>query len=92
MTNTGNMEGKETVQIYIGKKDSRVLRAAKELKEFAKLNLKPEETKTVTFVLNRESFRYYDEEKQEFSVEPGDYEVYAGKSVEETCLQGTCRI
>ena len=92
VTNTGNMEGKETVQIYIGKKDSRVLRAAKELKEFAKLNLKPEETKTVTFVLNRESFRYYDEEKQEFSVEPGDYEVYAGKSVEEICLQGTCRI
>ena len=92
VTNTGNMEGKETVQIYIGKKDSRVLRAAKELKEFAKLTLKPEETKTVTFVLDRESFRYYDEEKQEFSVEPGDYEVYAGKSVEEICLQGTCRI
>ena len=92
VTNTGDMEGKEIVQIYIGKKDSRVLRAAKELKEFAKLTLKPEETKTVTFVLDRESFRYYDEEKQEFSVEPGDYEVYAGKSVEEICLQGTCRI
>ena len=92
VTNTGNREGKETVQIYIGKKDTCVLRAAKELKQFAKLTLQPKETKTVTLALNQESFRYYEEEKKVFVVEPGEYEVYAGKSVDEICLQGTCRI
>lgn len=92
VTNTGSMAGKETVQIYVGKKESVVLRAAKELKQFAKVPLESGETKTVSFLLDQTSFQFYDEKKHEFVVEPGQYVILAGKSVNEICLEGGCRI
>ena len=87
MTNTGKVAGKETVEIYVGKKDSAVERAAKELRGFAKVDLNPGETKTVTVELEPETFQYYNEEKASFVTESGTYQIYAGKSVEDICCE-----
>ena len=87
VTNTGKMAGKEIVEIYVGKKDSKVERAAKELRGFAKVDLKPGETRTVEISLDKSAFTYYDENCHDFVTEQGKYEIYAGKSVEDICCQ-----
>ena len=75
VTNTGEVSGKEIVEIYAGKKDSAVERAAKELRGFVKVELEPE------------AFQYYNEEKAMFVTESGTYQIYAGKSVEDICCE-----
>ena len=87
VTNTGDMEGKEVVQIYVGKKVSAVERAAKELRGFEKLSLKPGETKTAELHLDAAAFTYYDEKSHGFVTESGVYQIYAGKSVENICCE-----
>lgn len=47
--------------------------------------LEPGEKKTVELMLTRDTFTYYDEEKGDFAVEAGTYEIYTGKSVEDVC-------
>ncbi|MGH0052822.1 MAG: glycoside hydrolase family 3 C-terminal domain-containing protein [Sphaerochaetaceae bacterium] len=78
--NTGSREGKCVVQLYVGKKDSEVVRAVKELKGFEKINLKPGETKCVTFTLHPREFSYYEERIHDWFVEGGVYELFVGES------------
>lgn len=78
--NTGSCDGAEVVQLYVGKEDSRILRAPKELKGFVKVFLKAGETKTVDIKLDRRSFAYYDPDKGDWNVEDGTYEIYVGAS------------
>ena len=85
VTNTGEVPGKEIVEIYAGKKDSAVERAVKELRGFGKVELNPGDTKTVT--VEPEAFQYYNEEKAMFVTESGTYQIYAGKSVEDICCE-----
>lgn len=85
--NTGEFPGKETVQIYIGKKDSEAVRPKKELRSFAKLTLAPGETGQAVFELEEDAFSYFDTAEGRFVTEPGRYTVYAGKSVEDICLE-----
>lgn len=80
VTNIGNRAGKEVVQIYVGKKDSKVEHAAKELRGFAKVSLEAKETKTVEIELDTDAFCYYDEEQAAFVTEYGSYQIYAGRS------------
>lgn len=88
--NVGTRSGKETVQIYVGKKESAVVRAEKELKGFEKIELEMQESRIVSIELKKESFAYYDEAQQQFMVEPGIYTIYVGKSAAEICLQAEC--
>ena len=88
VTNTGKREGKEIIQIYVGKKDSSVERPEKELRGFTKVSLAPGETKTVEILLDERSFQYYSEERHAFVTEGGIYQIYAGKSAAEIC--GMC--
>lgn len=85
--NTGEVPGKETVQIYIGKKNSEAVRPKKELRSFAKLTLAPGETGQAVFELEEDAFSYFDTAEGWFVTEPGRYTVYAGKSVEDICLE-----
>ena len=61
VTNSGQREGKETVQLYTGPAKVRKDRPAKELKDFVKVNLKPGETKTVTFHVKPDRLAVWDE-------------------------------
>ncbi|MBT8283064.1 MAG: glycoside hydrolase family 3 C-terminal domain-containing protein, partial [Muriicola sp.] len=78
--NTGSKEGKEVVQLYVSKKDSKVERAAQELKGFEKVTVKAGETVTVNMALPVKELAYYDVEKRSWIVEPGDYKLGIGNS------------
>ena len=80
ITNTGRVTGKEVVQLYVAPKESGVIRPAKELKGFDKVELAPGETKTVTFRLDARSFAYYNVQIEDFYVEGGAYEILLGSS------------
>lgn len=80
VTNSGNRAGKEVVQLYVGDKESSVIRPVKELKDFAKVELKPGETKTVTFTLSERAFAYYNTQIGDWHVESGEFDIMIGKS------------
>ena len=79
ITNTGTRDGKEVVQLYIRDLVGSITRPVKELKGFELVELKAGETKTVNFILNKETLGYYNNEG-EFIVEPGDFKVFVGGS------------
>ncbi len=80
VTNTGNREGKETVELFISDLKSSVDRPVKELKGFSKVSLAPGETKTVTFSVNESDLSFFDADKHEWVCEPGDFEALIGAS------------
>jgi beta-glucosidase len=80
VTNTGKIAGKEIVQLYVRDVKSTFARPEKELKAFEKVELKPKQTKTVTFTLDREAFWYFDTASNAWNVEPGEFEILIGAS------------
>ena len=60
VTNTGSMEGKEIVQLYVSDKTHSAIRPVRELKNFTAVTLKPGETKTVSMELDYRAFAWYD--------------------------------
>lgn len=80
ITNTGKVEGAEVLQLYIHDNNPKVPRPLKELKGFEKVNLKPGETKNVTFDIDKTALSYFDADKHEWVAEPGDFEAWIGSS------------
>lgn len=80
ITNSGNMEGKEVIQLYISCLNSKLFRAKQELKGFKKINLMPKASKEVTFILNEDCFTYYNIQTHKFEVEEGQYSINIGSS------------
>ncbi|NCB44057.1 MAG: glycosyl hydrolase [Clostridia bacterium] len=80
VTNTGDVAGKEVVQLYVGDRESTVIRPIKELKGFEKVTLNPGETKTVSFELGKRAFAYYNTEIKDWHVETGEFDILIGKS------------
>ncbi|MBN2407915.1 MAG: glycoside hydrolase family 3 C-terminal domain-containing protein [Elusimicrobia bacterium] len=78
--NTGEYEGKEVVQLYVSDTESSLPRPVKELKGFKKVNLKPGEKKTITFLLDRDAFSYYDPGGKSWIAEPGKFVIMIGSS------------
>lgn len=79
VSNTGKLNGKEVVQLYIRDLVASITRPVKELKGFELVELKAGETKTINFTLNKEILGFYDNEGK-FIVEPGDFKVFVGGS------------
>ena len=90
--NTGGREGAEVAQVYVGGTHAKVPRPAKELKGFAKVRLRPGETRRVTVPLDARSFAYYDAGAKRWHVEPGAYDVLVGRSVAEIALRGKAAV
>lgn len=80
VTNTGKRAGAEIVQLYVAKPGAEVLRPAQELKGFAKVQLQPGESKTVTILLDDKAFRYWNTKTDSWEVEGGSYELRVGAS------------
>ncbi|MPN14863.1 Thermostable beta-glucosidase B [bioreactor metagenome] len=74
------MEGKEVAQLYISCLSSKLFRAKQELKGFKKINLKPKESKEVTFILDEDCFAYYNIQNYQYEVEEGQYGISIGSS------------
>lgn len=77
ITNTGNYEGKEVVQLYIRDLVGSVTRPVKELKGFQKVMIKKGETKTVSFTITEKDLKFYDY-NLDLVAEPGQFEVFIG--------------
>lgn len=80
VTNSGDRKGKETVQLYVRDVKSTVERPVKELKAFKKVELNPGETQEVVFELGRDAFSYFNPDKHEWEMEPGEFEILIGAS------------
>jgi beta-glucosidase len=78
LSNTGDVEGAEVVQVYVGKKNSKVESPLKELKGFIKTSLKKGEAKNIEITVDTDDLAYYDETAGEWKVEKGAYTVYVG--------------
>lgn len=87
ITNTGNRPGKEIVQLYIADPEASVARPKKELKGFAKVELQPGESTTVTFTITPEHLAFYDEIKGGWHVEAGEFRVIIGASAADVRLE-----
>lgn len=79
VTNTGIRDGAEIVQMYIKDDYSQVVRPAKELKGFARVELKAGETKTVKMSIDRSSLEYYNADI-ELVADPGTFTIMVGPS------------
>ena len=80
VTNVGNREGAEVVQLYISDLKSSLPRPIKELKGFQKVRLAPGETKEVTFTIAKDALSFYDDAQQTWIAEPGKFEAIVAAS------------
>lgn len=78
--NTGTAAGREVVQLYLAYPAARINRVPQELKGFAKVDLLPGETRTVSMLLDRRSWAYYDVRARDWLVETGPVEIRVGAS------------
>lgn len=87
--NIGKVAGKEIVQLYVSDKESRVIRPVRELRGFEKIHLEPNEEKTVTFILDKRAFAYYNTDISDWHVESGEFEIQIGKSSRDIVMSET---
>lgn len=78
--NTGDVYGKEVVQLYIKDIASTLDKPEKELKGFQKVGLAPGESKKVSFVLDKEALASYDTKLHRWICEPGEFQILIGNS------------
>ena len=80
VTNTGSCAGSEVVQLYVSDVKSSLPRPLKELKAFKKVFLQPGETQNVTLTIDVDALSFYDDSKQSWVAEPGDFMALIGTS------------
>lgn len=85
--NVGSREGKEVVQVYVGKKDSRVERAPKELKGFAKVSVPAGSQQQVKIHIPIKSLAFFNEDANAWEVEKGEYTVFVGNASDNITAQ-----
>ncbi len=80
ITNTGSIEGKETVQLYVHDEKSSLPRPLKELKGFKKVNIAPGTTVEVDFTFTPDDLKFFDDNQHKWIAEPGKFKVLIGSS------------
>ncbi len=94
VTNTGDVKGKETTQLYVAQPDApaELVRPIKRLQGFDKIELEPNETKTVTVDVKIPDLAFYDEGTDKFIVDTGAYEIQVGGSSADVPLKGIINV
>ena len=92
VTNTGDRAGAEIVQLYVAKPDAKIFRPAQELKGFAKVPLRPGESRTVVIPLDDKAFRYWNTQTDCWEIEGGQYELRVGASCADIRLTAAVEI
>lgn len=82
VTNTGNYDGTETVQLYIRDMVGSITRPVKELRRFEKVSLQKGESRALTFTLGIEDLKFYNNELKRI-YEPGAFKVFVGTNAQE---------
>jgi len=80
LKNTGKVDAKEIVQLYVGKKSSDILRPKKELKGFVKELIAAGQTKKIMIPFDDYTFRFFNAKSNQWEIEPGTYQLYIGSS------------
>ena len=88
MTNTGTQEGADIAEVYVGEDHPSVPRPAKELKGFARVDLRAGETKRVKVVLDSRAFSYYDVASHRWSADAAQFDILVGSSSAQIELTG----
>jgi beta-glucosidase len=92
VTNTGDREGAEVVQVYVQDVDSTVARPARELKGFAKVTLAAGASETVSIELDQRSFSFWSTQQGRWAVEAGDFVIGVGSHSRDLPLTATVTV
>jgi beta-glucosidase len=84
--NTGQREGADVAQLYVGDPSAKIDRPVKELKGYEKVRLEPGKSRHVTLTLDHRSLAYWNTASNGWKVDPGKFVVYVGDSSENTPL------
>ena len=87
VTNSGNIAGKEVVQLYVRDSEASVERPERELRGFRKVELAPGQRQTIAFELTERDFAYYSTRHDQWIAESGDFELLVGASSRDIRLQ-----
>ncbi|QTD57085.1 beta-glucosidase family protein [Parasphingorhabdus cellanae] len=80
ITNSGAMTGAEIAQLYVGFENSKIDRPKKLLRGFERLELAPGESAIAAFTLDRTAFTHYDEETNNWRLDPVPFDIFVGSS------------
>jgi beta-glucosidase len=93
VTNTGKRAGDEVVELYVGLPSTpEIPQPPKQLKGFAKVSLKPGQTRHVHLKLDAHSLRCWDTSRHDWTVLPGTYQIMVGSSSRDLPLQGSLTV
>ncbi|AXC10610.1 Beta-glucosidase [Acidisarcina polymorpha] len=92
VTNTGDRAGATVAQVYVADDHTSIAHAAKQLKGFSKVNLKPGETQHLSVTLDARAFAYYDVSAKRWRVSPGNFGILVGESSVDLPLSGSVSV
>jgi beta-glucosidase len=96
VSNTGDRAGKAVVQVYVappqGALRSEISRPVRELKEFSKVDLQSGESKTISVILEKRAFAFWNERARDWSVESGVYTVQIGENAHIIALEAPVEV
>ena len=92
VTNTGNVAGKEVVELFVRDVESTIFRPTRELKSFEKVSLEPNETRTVTFTLGKRAFAYYNTNINDWHVASGEFAIEICKGADDVVLSKSINV
>ncbi len=92
ISNTGQVAGKEIIQLYISPQEPKAFRPKLELKGFEKVSLQPGEAGTISFSLGQRAFSYYNTELGDWQVETGIYRILVGASSHQIHLTAEVKV
>lgn len=87
VTNAGNRVGKAVVQLYVAPDKVEIIRPVRELKEFAKVELQPGESKVVTFELGSRAFAHWNAYVHDWRCETGGYAIQICENAHSVLLE-----
>ncbi|SHH55725.1 beta-glucosidase [Butyrivibrio fibrisolvens DSM 3071] len=88
ITNTGKCDGAEIAQLYVGKRETGLIRPKKELKGFKKVWIKAGQSVEVMIPFDDKTFRYFSTVSNKWEIEGGEYQIYVGANVRDIALTG----
>ena len=86
IVNTGELDGSEIAQLYVGFPGDIVFRPNKLLRGFEKVHLEPGARKTVRIQVSRDQLKFYDVNTREWRIEPGAHRIFVGGSSDPAAL------
>jgi beta-glucosidase len=92
VSNIGEREGDEVVQLYVRELNPLVKRPTKELRGFQRIHLKPGETREVAITVPAAKLAYYDEKARGFRVNPGTFQIMVGAASNDIRAKATLKV